>query len=249
MNERICGHKRGTPRRTEDRAQVATVGPPQLCGLSLLCVETDEGLDVHVCLLCSPAHSESHSVDCFFLLLRGTNLVYPSQWWQGWHDGWKGWDDSTQAAASAQIPDQVSDERVATVLHAVQDTVQQTTVIAHGRCFQSTQYRVRRETQLTRPWKLSPKRVNDKRRSSGSTTIWPTRSQKPRQTTRMPHRTSSRKPRSLKCEDGGGRSLWRPRMLISSILERHEEAQKHLNALTTQFITAGTSVETEPRAS
>ena len=44
------------------------------------------------------------------------------------YSGWEGWADNPPATPPAQGPTQASDERVTTALHAVQDSLQQTTV-------------------------------------------------------------------------------------------------------------------------
>ena len=53
--------------------------------------------------------------------------------WQGWSGAWKGWDDSSATVSPVQNPEQISDERATTVLHTMQDRLQQTTVIAQRR--------------------------------------------------------------------------------------------------------------------
>ena len=52
---------------------------------------------------------------------------------RGWSGAWKGLDDSPATVAPVQNPEQISDGHVTTALHAMQDHLQQTTVIVPRR--------------------------------------------------------------------------------------------------------------------
>ena len=50
-----------------------------------------------------------------------------ARWKQGWRGSWKGWDDTS--ATTSPVSEQVSDEHAMTALHAMQEHMQQTSVI------------------------------------------------------------------------------------------------------------------------
>ena len=54
-------------------------------------------------------------------------------WKQGRSGAWNGWDDSSATVSPVQNPEQISDERVTTALHTMQEYLQQTIVIAKRR--------------------------------------------------------------------------------------------------------------------
>ena len=104
-----------------------------------------------------------------------------SGWEPGWSGAWKGWDDSSATVAPVQNLEEISDERA---LHTMHD-LKQTTVITQRRSQkmlseQSTSKK-QRTTLLARPWRPSPKRVNDKKRRGASASRSATRPLWPRQ--------------------------------------------------------------------
>ena len=53
-----------------------------------------------------------------------------ARWKQGWSGARKGWDDSSATTSPVQNPEQISDERVTTAMHTMQDHLQQTTSLS-----------------------------------------------------------------------------------------------------------------------
>ena len=85
--------------------------------------ETDLAAHLHIYMhLCEPREKKRN--DRTQRPVAGNRSVEA-----GWSSAGKGWDDSSAAASPVQNPEHVSDERVTTALHMIQDHLQQTTVI------------------------------------------------------------------------------------------------------------------------
>ena len=143
---------------------------------------------------------------------------------------------------------QVSDEHVMTALHAMQDHLQQTTVIFQ-RCSQkslseqSTTKQQRVVVLRTRPGRPSPKRVKDKKRRGVTASRSTRRPQWPRQSSTAPKRTPDALEKHAKTVTMRAESLATTEAdFFKTLLDRQEQAHKRLNELSAQISHQHTTV-------